>query len=181
MEPIGTVLVPVDFSDCAPGVVQRAAWLARRLEASLVLFHAYEVPAGLASAARVEPVPGAPSLPVGGHLRAAAEGRLKGYLDIAAEEGVEAETRVVEGAPVEAILETVEEAGAGLVVMGTHGRRGLHRLLLGSVAEAVVRRADVPVLTVRSRWHEGCEARNCAVCTAHVTPEVVQARAERDG
>lgn len=58
-------------------------------------------------------------------------------------------TVVREGVPYETIVEYVDEVGADLVVMGTHGRSGLPRYLLGSVTEKVVRTADVPVLTVR--------------------------------
>jgi len=58
------------------------------------------------------------------------------------------------GAPWEEILAASKEMGADLIVMGTHGRRGLPRALLGSVAEKVVRTAAVPVLTVSSPEHE---------------------------
>jgi nucleotide-binding universal stress UspA family protein len=53
------------------------------------------------------------------------------------------------GDPADAIIRTVESDGADMIVMGTHGRRGISRLLMGSVAEAVVRRAPCPVLTVK--------------------------------
>jgi nucleotide-binding universal stress UspA family protein len=64
--------------------------------------------------------------------------------------GVEAERRLEEGDPVEAILRVAEEIGADLIVMGTHGRTGLSRLFMGSVAEQVLRRAPCPVLTLKS-------------------------------
>jgi nucleotide-binding universal stress UspA family protein len=57
---------------------------------------------------------------------------------------------VVEGVPHEAILEYAERQGIDLIVMGTHGRTGLRRSLLGSVTERVVRSSEVPVLTVRT-------------------------------
>ena len=60
------------------------------------------------------------------------------------------ETAVVEGVPKTAILDYVEAEGADMVVMGTHGRTGLDHYLIGSVAERVVRRSPVPVVTVRS-------------------------------
>jgi nucleotide-binding universal stress UspA family protein len=63
--------------------------------------------------------------------------------------GPDAETDVVDGIPTGAILEYAADHDMDLVVMGTHGRTGLGRLLLGSVAETVVRKADCPVLTVR--------------------------------
>jgi nucleotide-binding universal stress UspA family protein len=60
-----------------------------------------------------------------------------------------AESRLVESLPVPAILDTAEQEKADLIVMGTHGRSGLSRLMLGSVAERVLRETHVPVLTVR--------------------------------
>lgn len=69
----------------------------------------------------------------------------------ATEAGVEpARTTVVRGAPHQAILEYARDEDVDLVVMGTHGRTGLDRYLLGSVTEKVVRLSDAPVLTVRS-------------------------------
>lgn len=66
--------------------------------------------------------------------------------------GIEAvEGSVREGSPAEVILQYARENAIDLIVMGTHGRRGLNRLLLGSVAEEVVRRSEVPVLTVRMK------------------------------
>ena len=59
------------------------------------------------------------------------------------------ETRLVESAPTAGILATAESVQADLIVMGTHGRGGVNRLLMGSVAEKVVRETTVPVLTVR--------------------------------
>ena len=73
---------------------------------------------------------------------AAVEERAKGT-------DVDVETAVVEGSPSREIVRYAEGNGCDLVVMGTHGRGGIDRLLLGSVAEKVVRAAAVPVLTVR--------------------------------
>lgn len=63
--------------------------------------------------------------------------------------GVEVETEIREGDPAETILAYAEEIGADLIVSGTHGRSGVRRRLLGSVAERVVRHASCPVMTVR--------------------------------
>lgn len=63
--------------------------------------------------------------------------------------GVNIESTVVEGYPSGAIIDVAEKKGADLIVMGSHGRSGLKRLWLGSVAESVVREAPVPVLIVR--------------------------------
>ncbi|MFC7135378.1 MULTISPECIES: universal stress protein [Salinibaculum] len=63
--------------------------------------------------------------------------------------GLSVVTELVEGYPHEEILEYIREHGIDMVVMGTHGRTGIDRIILGSVAERVVRRSPVPVLTVR--------------------------------
>jgi nucleotide-binding universal stress UspA family protein len=72
------------------------------------------------------------------------EGLVQDYLDMPLQ------TRVREGKPATVILEEIAEQGADLVVMGTHGRTHLDHLMLGSVAERVLRRAPCPVLVVRS-------------------------------
>jgi len=74
--------------------------------------------------------------------------------EAAADAGVEVTTTVETGNPYREILGYIEDEDVGLVVMGTHGRRGLERFLLGSVTERVVRSADVPVLTVRETEEE---------------------------
>ena len=71
-------------------------------------------------------------------------------------EGVGTEHHVLEGSPAREIVAYAERSGADLVVMGTHGRGGINRILIGSVAERVVRSSPVPVLTVRV--NEGKEA-----------------------
>ena len=63
--------------------------------------------------------------------------------------GVNIESTVVKGYPSEAIIDVAKKTGAALIVMGSHGRSGLKRLWLGSVAESVVREAPVPVMIVR--------------------------------
>ena len=64
------------------------------------------------------------------------------------DDGVPVESRVVEGSPSREILAYAENEDVDLIVMGTHGRVGIGRFILGSVAERVVRNADVPVMTV---------------------------------
>lgn len=86
---------------------------------------------------------------VGELLRGDAEEAVAAVEELAAETGIDVETAVVEGSPSREIIRYAEGNGCDLVVMGTHGRGGIDRLLLGSVAEKVVRGAAVPVLTVR--------------------------------
>jgi nucleotide-binding universal stress UspA family protein len=72
-------------------------------------------------------------------------------IEAAARVGVRCNGRVIEGRPVAAILAAARDSSAELIVMGTHGRAGLARAVLGSVAESVLREADVPVLVVPAR------------------------------
>ncbi|MFC6904043.1 universal stress protein [Halalkalicoccus tibetensis] len=84
-------------------------------------------------------------------LREDGEEALERVRAIAARHDVEVETALIEGTPSKEVVRYATEEGCDLIVMGTHGRGGIDRLLLGSVAERVVRGSPVPVLTVRVR------------------------------
>jgi nucleotide-binding universal stress UspA family protein len=77
------------------------------------------------------------------------------------------EVRLGRGRAAAEVLRVAGEVGCGLIVMGTHGRSGVGRLLLGSVAEAVLRRAECPVMTVRSSLSEPISA-PAGTCTGGV-------------
>ncbi|WP_257300679.1 universal stress protein [Haloarchaeobius sp. FL176] len=77
------------------------------------------------------------------------EAALDRVVEIAEESGVPVETALLEGTPAKQVVRHAESEECDLVVMGTHGRGGIDRLLLGSVAERVVRSSEVPVLTVQ--------------------------------
>jgi len=81
--------------------------------------------------------------------RGAAEAELESAAATAAEAGADVETVVEVGDPADVVLATCEDGDYDHVVMGSHGREGLSRLILGSVAESVIRRAPVPVTVVR--------------------------------
>jgi nucleotide-binding universal stress UspA family protein len=142
------VLVPVDFSPSSKEVVEVGADIARDRGVPLVLLH-------------VVPVPGAPFDPAYG---VAAEPRLLAELQdasrrqvegmAAALTGVAATGKVRVGPAAREIVLEAKESGAGVVVLGTHGRTGLRHVFLGSVAESVVRLCPCPVLTVRHRGFE---------------------------
>ena len=70
----------------------------------------------------------------------------------------------VESLVSEVILGVAAEVRADMIVMGTHGRTGLARMTMGSIAEEIIRHADVPVVTVRTKHHAGCAASSCATC-----------------
>ena len=143
---IETILLATDFDESAERAFEHATSLGQKLGARLVIVHAFEVtftgtPYG------VDTMP--PD--VAKRIRAAAAEALDAIADRARKAGaprVEAELR--EGKPWEEIDRVAEERKADLVVVGTHGRRGLSRALLGSVAEKVVRTAPCAVLTVRA-------------------------------
>jgi nucleotide-binding universal stress UspA family protein len=177
-----TLLVPVDFSDCAPGVVDYAVKLARDLEARVVLLNVVELPAGLDPGAPIHPETGE-DIAVAEYAAREAARNLDTYVLAAASlmPGVEIVGEVGRGTPVDSILEAADQYDARLIIMGTHGRRGLARVVMGSVAEHVLRRSERPVLTLRTQHRETCAARSCAWCTTHVTPAQSRVRAELDG
>ena len=134
------ILLPTDGSDANGRAVEQGVGLARETGAGLhVLFV-------------LEDVPYAPETmddAVEGQLREIGEAAMEEIEERAEAAGVDLVTEMREGVPHETILEYAEEADVDAVVMGTHGRSGLDRYLLGSVTERVVRAAEVPVLTVR--------------------------------
>lgn len=137
----GRILVPYDFSSSAGRALAVAADLAERHRGALLVVHA--IPP-------VHPTHGRPLMPPASEL--AAVGQRLAEVVARAVKGrriARVRTWVAVGPPAGCILEASAKADA--IVMGTLGRSGLPHLLLGSVAERVVRHADVPVLTVRAK------------------------------
>lgn len=141
-----TILVPVDFSTPSTNALDYAAALAGKLGATVHLVHAVGLPlAGM-------PEAGIAWLTAGmAQLVASAEHEVAELARARAAIATFGAPRVVTGDPRDAILAAAEALHADLVVMGTHGRRGIARAVLGSTAEAIVRTAPCPVLTVRAR------------------------------
>ncbi|HVS66746.1 MAG TPA: universal stress protein [Thermoanaerobaculia bacterium] len=140
------VLLPTDFSEPASAALPYAAGIARAFGAELHLLHAVVLHDDYGEGRFPEYREVVDSL----HTRV--DDLLAALSETASAEGVtveRAERRGVAPAPV--ILDYVEEEGIDVIVMATHGRRGVRRLLLGSVAEEVVRHSPVPVITVRGR------------------------------
>jgi nucleotide-binding universal stress UspA family protein len=137
------ILVPIDFSDGSNRAVSQAVELARALGASLELFHAYQLPVFALpdSSVTVSPTYVA-------DLTDRAQKELDRQRDGLVAEGLSVTTKVLEGNPADAIVERATTIHALMIVIGTHGRSGFRRFLLGSVTERVVRTATVPVLTV---------------------------------
>jgi nucleotide-binding universal stress UspA family protein len=143
------LLVATDFSACAHAALRYAAGLAQRLESELVVLHIFETPRG--PGAGRSGAEGEAESSVG---QAHSRRQLNQVLSALRAEGVVAEGRCVAGEPIDVILTQAAQWAADAIVIGTHGRRGLRRAVLGSLAEQVVRRAGCPVLTVnRSATH----------------------------
>jgi nucleotide-binding universal stress UspA family protein len=135
MLPIRRILVPVDWSEPSNCAFQLAASLAREHDAQL--FVLYVVPVATV-------MYGPPSESYLEHMREEL-GRIK-----PGDPKTQVQHLLVEGDPATMILRSAKENNCDLIVMGTHGRTGLNRLLMGSVAEEVVRKAPCLVVTVKS-------------------------------
>ncbi len=145
MPHITRILVPTDFSSSSSLATDYAIDMARRYGAAIQLLHVMEEFAHMSVC-----LEGCVYLPeIGEKLKGEAEARLAALAQRCEAAGVAVRTRLLIGRPIEGILKTAKDATPDLIVMGTHGRGGLAHLLLGSVAERVVRTAPCPVLTVR--------------------------------
>jgi len=133
------ILFPTDFSPYGQEALRWATALARDTGATLVIVHVEEPPMAYG----------------GGEIYIATEEGDREELRhallqiVPTDPNVPCDHKLLVGDPATAIVEAAEKENADLIVMGTHGRTGLTRLLMGSVAEAIVRRAKCPVLTVK--------------------------------
>jgi nucleotide-binding universal stress UspA family protein len=138
-----TILVPTDFGTGSDHALAYAVELAKALGAEIAVMHAYEIPmVGFPDGALVA----TPEL--ASRVSEGAQIGLKKSVEAFANSGVAIRTLLKQGPTWRTVVETATEIGAGMIVMGTHGRHGLPRALLGSVAEKVVRSAHCPVLTI---------------------------------
>lgn len=137
------ILVPTDGSDGVERAVRHAVDLAHAHGATLHALYVVNT-AGYAGLPMDASYEGVDEM-----LRADAEEAVGIVEAVADDYDVPIETAIIEGSPSREIVRYAEREGCDLVVMGTHGRGGIDRLLLGSVAEKVVRGSNVPVLTVR--------------------------------
>ena len=140
---IKRILVPLDFSANSNRALDYAIALARMFDATLHLIHVCDVPA-LATASL-----DAYAVSYTDWSRTLGEEAEKQLVDIARERGLHVTSEVLFGRPAPAIIEAASTNGADLIVMGTHGHGAVMHLMMGNVAERVVRGAPCPVLTVR--------------------------------
>jgi nucleotide-binding universal stress UspA family protein len=138
------ILVPTDFGASADRALHVAVELCDKLGASLTLLHVCELP--MYAYSTLASVPGDFLMPISEAAQQDFEAALVALrLRVPAAKGI-----LRNGVPWEVILAAIDETRADLVVMGTHGRRGIAHILLGSVAEKTVRLSPVPVLTCRA-------------------------------
>lgn len=142
MLPIRTILHPTDFSDQSQSAFEVASALARDYRAKLVLLHVIPTPRVFA--------PDGIAVPFSANEQYDANAKIGLMRPIDA--SIQVDREVVEGEAATEILRFAESLNADLIVMGTHGSSGLTRLLVGSVAESVMRKSPCPVLTVRGQF-----------------------------
>jgi nucleotide-binding universal stress UspA family protein len=143
------ILVPTDFSEPSDAALDYARTLAAKFGASLHLFHVVEdqfVTGPFGAEMYVPHPPGTLS-----YLTAEAQGYLGRRITAEDRANLRATTEIIVGTAARTIVEYASDNGYDLIVMGTHGRTGLAHVLVGSVAEHVVRNAHCPVLTVHTR------------------------------
>jgi universal stress protein A len=142
---IRLILAPTDFSEFSKQALRSALGLAQTFEAKLLLLNVVELPP--------YPIEGIVPSNLGANLLDDLERRASDELAAVIPEAqgtkVDITRRVVVGIPYRKIIEVAEEEKADLIIMATHGRTGLSHLIMGSVAERIVRTAPCPVLTIR--------------------------------
>jgi nucleotide-binding universal stress UspA family protein len=137
------ILCPVDFSDISTRVLQIAADLANRFGADLHVIHVFQLPATTIMEAVYEDPANMED-----KIKKRLNDKLKEFVQETKKPDVKITTGVYKGIPDVEIITAARENQADMIVMGTQGKTGLSHVLLGSVAERVIRHAEVPVLTV---------------------------------
>jgi nucleotide-binding universal stress UspA family protein len=144
------ILAPTDFSEYSQKAVVSALELARTLGAKLTILHVVELPP-YPAAGYVPPAVNATWPPFLDDLERQATQDLAQLVPEAESSDVEVVRLVAVGSPHRKIIDTAEAEQVDLIVMATAGRSGFSRLIMGSIAERVVRTATCPVLTIRPR------------------------------
>jgi nucleotide-binding universal stress UspA family protein len=142
-----TILYPTDFSERSESAFHLACSLARDHGARLIVLHVIPPPVSHGEVVARQQPNGYREQMCNWLYRLQAPGA-----------GVDINHRLTDGEPYAEILRVAQDDSCDLIVMGTHGRTGLRRLLMGSVAEQVVRRASCPVLTVKTPFAEPVSA-----------------------
>ncbi|MEY4544750.1 MAG: hypothetical protein RL685_945 [Pseudomonadota bacterium] len=153
------LLIPHDFSPCAEHALRTAVELAEVHGSELALVHVSALPANLPLDTLVTPASGTGAVRVDEYMTRGARQQLDAITEPLRRAGLAVSTVAVTGDVAERILALATEVGADAIVVGTHGRQGLSHLLLGSVAEKLVRGAPMPVVCVRTPAREATPTR----------------------
>ncbi|MFO0969921.1 MAG: universal stress protein [Gemmataceae bacterium] len=143
MLPVRSILVPTDFSPTSDLAFRLACSVARDTGARITVLHVLTPPMVVFGEGIIPPVP--PDYPREWQDKLEA---------IQPPRHVPIEHRLIEGDPANTILDVAKEIDCDLIVLGTHGRTGLNRVFMGSVAEKVIRKANCPVLTIKAPLKE---------------------------
>jgi nucleotide-binding universal stress UspA family protein len=154
MQSINRILLATDFSDDSAHALDHAKEFARRFGAQIIVLHADEMLAVVPGSNLAE------------ERRSVAQAELDRIVKHLSDRDLSAVAVLRPGVPADEIVKLADDRIVDLIVMGTHGRSGLSHLLMGSVAEHVVRRASCPVLTVPNPLRHLSAAAGHAVATA---------------
>lgn len=145
---IRRIMIPIDYSENSKLALAYGAELALGFGASLDIVHVWDRPTYLTDAVMVQR-PGEAHKPIGELIRENAQHDMKEFLsEVSLPAEVSCSSRLISGEPASALLAELKKGEHDLVVLSTHGRTGIAHLLLGSIAEKLVRLSPVPVLTV---------------------------------
>ncbi|ERR1700753_467120 len=145
---IRRILVPIDYSENCKAALAYAAELAQTFNASLDIVHVWDRPTYITDAVMVQR-PGEAHKPIGELIRENAQHDMDEFISgLTLPSGVPIQTRLLSGDPASTLLDALKKSEHDLVVLSTHGRTGIAHLLLGSIAEKLVRLSPIPVLTV---------------------------------
>jgi nucleotide-binding universal stress UspA family protein len=144
-----TILVPHDFSSSANHAAAIARDEAKLHGAKIMLLHVIDLPSAFEPTSVVVPESTGSPISVKDYAVSSAEAHLADIVARLGKDGAAATSFIRLGHPVDEINRFADEQHVDLIVMGTHGRTGLQHLLVGSVAERVVRTSTKPVLTIR--------------------------------
>jgi nucleotide-binding universal stress UspA family protein len=144
---IKSILCPMDFSDASKNAFRYACEFAKSMGSKIMLLNVIE-PRPMAADMTLN------YIPLEDDMANAAREDFEPLIQEAKSKGVDVTADVMIGVPADMILAQMADIDASLLIMGSHGKTGLSRLLMGSVAEAVVRKAKIPVLIVKAEEKE---------------------------
>lgn len=147
MKNLKTILFATDFSECSDAAFEYAVLLTRKFQAKLVILHVINEPVDL----RGFYVPHISFETLEAEIESSARKMMQDFCAKRLFQTDTYESEVISGIPFEEIIKRATAENVDMIVLGTHGRSGLDHLLFGSTAEKVVRKSEIPVLTIRQK------------------------------